>query len=504
VAKRPTIPHNAVRLGPQPGPQTAFLTSSADIVIYGGAAGGGKTYGLLLEGLRYATNTKDFAAVYFRRSTPQITNPGGLWDASQRLFPRLAGRPFSPPRAEWHWRDGGKIKFAHLQREDTVHDWQGAEIPLICFDELTHFTASQFWYMVSRNRSTSGVKPYIRATCNPDADSWVAEFIAWWIDQATGFYIPERIGVIRYVARVNDKLIWTDTAEELRPHLPKPEDLPPGTPAPEPKSVTFIPAKLTDNPALLSVNPEYLVNLQALPLVERERLLGGNWKIRPAAGLYFQRSWCPFIETAPAGLTKVRYWDLAGTEKTENNDPDWTVGVLAGKDRDGFYYILDVIRARVGPFEVEQLMKNAASADGKEVRVRFGLDPGQAGKAQAASLVRLTLPGYDAVGVPESGDKTTRFSPFSAQARAGNVRILRGHWNEEFCRSLEGFPELSHDDDADGCSGAFEALNAPVKGEGFAGLVKSMAEQSAGPIATPSRPKVEPARGSQEWKALYG
>src|SRR6266850_7935610 len=91
-----------------------------------------------------------------------------------------------------------KIKFSHLQLETTVHDWQGAQITLICFDELTHFTAYQFFYMVSRNRSTCGVRPYIRATCNPDADSWVAEFLAWWIDQETGLPIPERAGVLRY------------------------------------------------------------------------------------------------------------------------------------------------------------------------------------------------------------------------------------------------------------------------------------------------------------------
>ena len=88
------------------------------------------------------------------------------------------------------WRRGGKIKFAHLQFDNTVYDWQGAQITLIGFDELTHFTAHQFFYMVSRNRSTCGVRPYIRATCNPDADSWVADFLAWWINPETGLPIP--------------------------------------------------------------------------------------------------------------------------------------------------------------------------------------------------------------------------------------------------------------------------------------------------------------------------
>jgi hypothetical protein len=114
--------------------------------------------------------------VFFRRLTPQITNPGGLWDESQNFYPRLGGIPHVGMR-EWRWPRAGKIKFSHLQFDSTVYDWQGAQIALICFDELTHFTAHQFFYMVSRNRSTCGVRPYIRATCNPDADSWVADFL---------------------------------------------------------------------------------------------------------------------------------------------------------------------------------------------------------------------------------------------------------------------------------------------------------------------------------------
>ena len=119
--------------------------------------------------------------------------------------------------------------------------------------------------MLSRNRSTCGVRPYIRATCNPDADSWVAEFLAWWIDPETGFPIPERAGVLRYYVRVSGKIIWADQPEDLVQYLPPPETLPPGVDPPRPISVTFIPASVFDNPALLQVNPEYLAWLLSLP-----------------------------------------------------------------------------------------------------------------------------------------------------------------------------------------------------------------------------------------------
>ena len=106
-APRRALPSSAATISGQPGRQTEFLSSSADICVYGGAAGGGKTVGLILEPLRYATRVANFTAVFFRRSTPQITNPGGLWDESQKFYPRLGGAPHVGMR-EWRWYRGGR------------------------------------------------------------------------------------------------------------------------------------------------------------------------------------------------------------------------------------------------------------------------------------------------------------------------------------------------------------------------------------------------------------
>lgn len=264
---------------PQAGPQSQFLASAADIAIYGGAAGGGKTWGLLMEPLRHIDNP-NFGAVFFRRNTVQVRNEGGLWDESEKLYPLLGATPREHV-LDWSFPSKASVAFAHLEHDKNVLDWQGSQIPLICFDELTHFSPRQFWYMVSRNRSMCGVRPYIRATCNPDADSWVSGFIAWWINQDTGFPIPERAGRLRWFIRVNDELIWADSPEGLAEY----QDVN-GAPIP-PKSLTFIPAKLTDNAALMGADPGYLASLMALPTVERERLLGGNWKIRNTQSLVF-------------------------------------------------------------------------------------------------------------------------------------------------------------------------------------------------------------------------
>ena len=91
------------------------------------------------------------------------------------------------------------------------------------------------------------------------------------------------------------------------------------------KLVTFIPARVSDNPALLQVDPEYLAWLQSLPLLERERLLGGNWKIRPAAGLYFKREWCAVVDAVPTDLDVVHYWDRS----VPKHNPLKPIGLLA-------------------------------------------------------------------------------------------------------------------------------------------------------------------------------
>ena len=495
----PTIPANAIQLKPQPGPQTTFITSKADIAIYGGAAGAGKTYGLLLEAARYLPRTPAFDAVLFRRTTPQITNPGAVWDEGLRFFTKIGGEPRTGHH-EFLWAGGGKLRMAHLVAELTVLDWHGSQLALILFDELTQFTAYQFWYMLSRNRSTCGVRPYVRATCNPDPDCFVAELIAWWIDQETGYPIPERAGVLRYFVRLGDKIIWDDRPGPLRQYLPKLEDLPPGVDRPRIKSLTFIPGRLYDNAALMRKDPDYLANLLAMPVVERERLLGGNWKIRPAAGLYFKRGWCEMVDAFPALRDTVRYWDLAATEKTPDHDPDWTVGVKLGRDEFGGLYVLDVIRERVGPFEVEQLLKNTASQDGKTCKIGWGKDPGQAGKAQTLNYVRM-LAGYWVMPEAETGDKVTRFGPASAQCRAGNVKILRGPWNEDFFRALEGFPDLMHDDDVDAFAGAVELMHAQAPGMNIYELYRQQAAEAAAAeeAKRAAQPKPTPQPGSVEW-----
>jgi predicted phage terminase large subunit-like protein len=436
-------------LKPQDGPQWAFMESAADIAIFGGAAGSGKSWALMLEPLRNCTVVPGFDAVMFRRNTTDLRKPGGLWSETMRIYPHTGGLP-SAHRLEWRWPGFGSVKLAHLEYDDTVFDWHGSQVPLICFDELTTFTRFQFFYMLSRNRSTTGISPYIRASCNADAGSWVAELIDWWIDKDTGYPILDRSGILRWFVRGDDDTLrWGDTPEQAVSHT--------GQPTGTAKSLTFVAAKLADNPALMERDPAYLSNLMMLPTVERERLLNGNWRIRPSAGLYFNRTWCQVIDIAPKVIEIGRGWDLAATPETPENDPDWTASVKMARLADGRYLVMDANAFRGSPADVERRMFNTATQDGYATRVGIPQDPGQAGKHQVASLVKM-LAGYAVEFSPETGDKITRFSPFSAQCEAGNVMVLRGQWNERWFQMLEGFPELPHDDDCDATARAFQLV----------------------------------------------
>ncbi len=438
---------------PQPGPQERFLASSADIAIYGGAAGGGKTYAILMEPLRYK-DVKGYRAVIFRNNYMQISVSGGLWDESLSMYSGIRGAEYvKQPKYKWTFSNKASVYFDYLWRDDDVLKWQGSQITMIGFDELTHFTEKQFFYMLSRNRSVCGVKPCVRATCNPDADSWVADFIAWWIDPDTGYPVPERSGVKRYMCRVNDQLIWADTKQELINGGADEEDV---------KSVTFISSTLQDNQILLNHNPRYLANLKALPLVERERLLNGNWKIKPAAGLYYKRTQIgEILDHPPDDLTVVcRGWDLAATDSKENVNAAYTAGVLMGKRRNGRFVILDVINQQLKASDVRRLIGTTARTDQvryQQVRQRLPQDPGQAGKEQAQSYVSM-LAGYDVKAVPESGDKVTRAEPMAAQWQQGMFDVVAGEWNEMYFNQLESFPESKFKDMVDASSSAFNEL----------------------------------------------
>lgn len=447
---------NVQVISPQEGPQTSFLSCPADIVIYGGSAGGGKTFSLLLDPLRYVHNP-NFGAVIFRRTYPEIKKEGGLWDEASKLYLPLGATPRASD-ISFTFPSGATISFAHLQYEKNIYSWQGAQVPYFGFDELTHFSERQFWYLLSRQRNVCGIPNLCRCTCNPDPDSFVRKLIDWWINK-DGFAIHSRSGVLRWFIRRENDLVWAASKNDLL--LKYGKDC-------QPKSLTFIRSSLQDNKILMDNDPSYLATLESLPKVDKERLLSGNWNIRPAAGLYFKKSWFEVVEeeTVPPLMRVVRGWDLAATESDKNHaghEPAATAGVKIGRDVNGNFYILDLIYDRISPMGVERMILNAAKADGVKCKIRLPQDPGQAGKAQVAHFAKL-LCGYEFKTRIMTGDKVTRAGPFSSMCEYGKVRVVRAKWNDLWFNHLEEFPpEIGSPDIVDAAVEAFHELTTGSK-----------------------------------------
>lgn len=433
-------PASGERWSPNLGPQTSFLASSAYEVLYGGAAGGGKSEGLLVGPLRFV-HLPRFRGILFRRTFPELEK-SLIQRSFQYYQPAFPGARYNEQKHVWKFLSGALIYFSHLEHDKSVFDHQSAEYQYIGFDELTSFTRWQYTYMLSRARSSSGIPIRIRSGTNPGGEghSWVQKRWAPWLgppeEEADTYDGPraEPGRVLHYVNEAEgERWVSRGTLRAL--------------------SRVFIPAKLADNP---HIDSGYADRLMGLDAVTRARLKDGNWLIRPARGLYFKRGWLRFVDVVPAGARRFRYWDLAATEEGGGEDPDWTVGVLLAI-YEGQIFIESVIRFRGTPREVEATILATAEVDGVGVHIGLPQDPGQAGKFQASYLIGK-LQGYVVHAAPETGDKVTRAGPISAQAEAGNVALVRGRWNAQCVGELESFPEGKHDDVVDALSGAYARL----------------------------------------------
>lgn len=408
-------------------------------------------------------------AAYFRRTQADLKKPKNLWDQSRALYPHARGVR-NEVSLEWHFPSGAWTKFGHLQHDSDVYDHQGAEYPLICFDEATHFSNTQFWYLLSRNRAPVelGVRPYVRMTCNPDPDSFLADMVTWWIDEE-GFAIRERSGVIRWFIRDEDtdELHWGGSPNELREKYAKQFKRRPNL---RPKSFTFIPALLDDNPSL---GDDYRADLEQQPLVERMRLIHGNWRVRPVAGTFWKDAWIIDVDDmAPKTARRVRYWDLAGSKRKR---ADFTAGVRSAlhvDEGDELFTIEHVVNAKLTHGEVKANIASCAIDDGPEVEIWVEEEKGAAGQILVNELrdwLQKTIPNgslYTVLPSPVGNqDKRVRAKPVGAfaelSARAGKpaFRLVRSVNSKATRFQLLSFPEGANDDVVDGVVGGWHALH---------------------------------------------
>jgi predicted phage terminase large subunit-like protein len=456
-------------IGPKSDKQRQFITSEAQVTVFGGAAGAGKSYLGVMDFLKYIHYPK-FRGVITRRTTPQLKGPGGILDNALGLYQQL------DPKVRWKDKDGyfqfssgARIYLRHFETLSAKDNFQGSEVNLFLVDEGQQYEEAMVTYLMSRMRNPKcpEVMPHMKITCNPDYDSFLRKWLEWYLDPETGIPLPERDGAVRWFVVADGKMLWADSREEAIAKYGK-ADLPADHARQvKPLSFKFISANVYDNPVLMKHNPEYVAWLEGLGRVEKARLLHGSWLAREESSGYFKKEWVEEVALAPINaIQRVRAWDISGTLPSDTNpNPDWTAGVLMSKDKHSLYYVEDVVRDRRRHGGVEDLILETARRDGVETTILIPCDPGAAGKAYAAQLVRvLAEHGYVARIKQTNKSKVTRFAPFAAVAESGGVRLVRGPWNEDYIAELERFDGSRNvkDDQVDATGDAFTHLASNI------------------------------------------
>ena len=228
--------------------QRAFIEADAFEVLYGGAAGGGKTYGQLIDALLYALKYPRSKQLFLRKTYPELVK--SALRVAREMYPREIAS-YNEQKHTYFFKNGSVIDFGYLQRDSQVTQYMSSEYDIIRFDELTHFSEYMYTYMMSRIRSGSNDYPKaIKSSTNPGSSGHV------WVKER--FIDPAPAG----------EKFWVKEAEDA-----------------EPTSRIFIPAKVEDNRHIMENDPHYVDRLKRMSRAERLTLYEGRWDV--LVGTYF-------------------------------------------------------------------------------------------------------------------------------------------------------------------------------------------------------------------------
>ena len=287
-AVREHLQHHDVVFRANEGPQTMFLESPERDVLYGGAAGGGKSYALLADVLRDASNP-NHRGLLLRRTLAELTE---LIDKSKQLYPKaFPGAVFKEAKSIWQFPSGARIWFSYVDDDRDVTRYQGQAFNWIGIDEITQYPTPYVWnYLRSRLRTTDkDLGMYMRCTANPGGTG------GWWVKK---MYIDPN--------PPNDPF-WAkdfDTGKVLKYPVNHPK-------ADQPLFLRkFVPARLTDNPYLFE-DGQYEAMLMSLPEIERKRLLEGDWDVADGSAFTEFSRETHVVEPfdVPSGWTRIRSGD---------------------------------------------------------------------------------------------------------------------------------------------------------------------------------------------------
>lgn len=379
-------------------------------VLYGGAAGGGKTDCLLMAALQYA-DVPGYTAGIVRRTYKQLAGPDGIIARSHAWGLKDKGALWNDNRATWTFPSGAKLYFGHLDHAKHQDNWQGQEFQFIGTDEGTQWADEALCsYPRTRLRRNESVTAYgvpLRQmmTANPGGPGHA------WVKR-------------RYI---------THPGAQQR----------------------YVPARVSDNYSMDAA--EYDAILRTQGEVTYRRLALGDWDVEQ--GELFQRDWFQIIPRAPRGLRWVHYIDPAASEKKR---ADQTASGFVGVDDAGNIYLDDIVGWRAEWPESHKRIRARALA--RPCPVGF---EAVAGFKTAASTLQADpeLVHISIRATRPDRDKYARALPLATRAEQGRVFLVDGPWVDAWIDQALGFPGGSHDDLVDVATGGLHMLG----GAGVAG-----------------------------------
>lgn len=380
--------------------QYSALSSPARNLLYGGAAGGGKTDYLLMAATLHCANPHGRALI-LRKTYPDLIRSGSILDRALQWWIGRPGIHYRADQRRFTWPSGYRLEFGHCDGPNDHLLYDGTEFTFIGIDESRQFPENQLQYFPLRLRTTMPDAPPLqyRLTSNPGGRSH--------------YYLRDR-----YVAS-------------------------------EDPDFAFVPATLADNPHL---DAEYAQQFDELDEHTRRQMLHGDWDSEPSGGM-FDLADFQYVNDAPSGGIMVRSWDFAATAPKPGADPDYTVGVLVHYEG-GVYTVVDVARFRKNPAETEAEVRAVAQMDGPDTAVVIEEEGGSSGKAVSSHYTRNVLPDRAVYAVRPTGSKAERARLLASAVRNDNFRLLRRSWTRDMVGEMIAFPSGVHDDQVDALSQA--------------------------------------------------